>query len=306
MNIRDLKYLVAVAHYEHFSKAAKHCYVSQPTLSAQLKKLEDNLGVPLFERDNKHVRVTPMGALLVKQAQRILQEVDTLKNFAKHAQDPFADPFRLGVFPTAGPYLLPYIFPIIKNQLPDLQLIIHEDKTDHLLKGLQEHTLDAVIQAIPAPIEQLQVIPLYDEYLYVGVPLTHPLAKRKTLQLENIKKENLLLLPEGHCLREHTLNACPFAKNQRGKNSLVHDFQATSLETLAQLVLMEAGIAIFPALAVPALRTINTGIKFIPLPKNLNRRLALLHRKQTARKSLCEQIACLIQLAVKELPYLAL
>ncbi|WP_040953697.1 LysR substrate-binding domain-containing protein, partial [Coxiella burnetii] len=205
MNIRDLKYLLAVADSAHFGKAAEKCFVSQPTLSAQLKKLEEELGVRLFERNNKRVLITPIGQIIAAQVRVILQEVEKLKVLAQNAQDPFAGVFHLGIIPTLGPYLLPIILEIFKKRLPKLNLVVYENKTENILHELQQGRLDAVILALPVSAPNLVVQELFCEPFYVALPKHHPLAKKKSVTLADLEKETLLLLEEGHCLREQAL-----------------------------------------------------------------------------------------------------
>ena len=188
MNIRDLQYLVAVAKHRHFGKAADACFISQPTLSAQLKKLEDELGATLFERNNKQILITPIGEQLVAQAQIILREVGTLKELAKQTQNPLSGQFRLGIIPTLGPYLLPHVLPLIKKKMPELNIILHEDKTARILDELRQGKLDAIILAIPVPSEGLIVKKLFREPFLAALPVHHPLTNRKEVRVKEISR----------------------------------------------------------------------------------------------------------------------
>ncbi|ATN74863.1 LysR substrate-binding domain-containing protein [Coxiella burnetii] len=297
MNIRDLKYLLAVADSAHFGKAAEKCFVSQPTLSAQLKKLEEELGVRLFERNNKRVLITPIGQIIAAQVRVILQEVEKLKVLAQNAQDPFAGVFHLGIIPTLGPYLLPIIFEIFKKRLPKLNLVVYENKTENILHELQQGRLDAVILALPVSAPNLVVQELFCEPFYVALPKHHPLAKKKSVTLADLEKETLLLLEEGHCLREQALEACSMtaAKTEMG-------FKATSLETLRHLVAAGAGITLLPALSVNAEKSelaIKSFNATIP-----SRSIGMLWRDFSARKECCETMAKLISAEVKKHPKL--
>ncbi len=287
MNIRDLTYLIALAKYQHFGKAAKACFVSQPTLSAQLKKLEDELGVTLFERHNKKVFLSPAAQPLIDQAQTILRETQQLKELARTQHDPYSGQFRLGIIPTLGPYLLPPILPVLKKQLPHVQFIWHEDKTANILNALQKGHLDGVILALPVMEHGLEKVLLFKEDFYVALPKQHALAKHAVLTIKELQQENLLLLEEGHCLRDQILAVC------RGVNENT-DFHATSLETLVHLVAYDYGITLLPALA--AEKIIRKDIVIKPLHKNsAHRTIGMLWRKQSAKKLCAEKIAELIK-----------
>ncbi|MCH9770587.1 MAG: LysR family transcriptional regulator, partial [Gammaproteobacteria bacterium] len=245
MNIRDLRYLVAVAEFKHFGKAAEHCYVSQPTLSMQLKKLEEELEVKLFERTNKQVLVTSIGTHVVAQAKKILAELDQLKSIAATAADPLAGEFRLGAIPTVAPYLLPQVLHDIKHELPKLELYIYENRTEDILKQLRQGLLDAIILALPIPAQGLTVTELYDEPFLVALSKKNPLSKEKQINLKELKSQNLLLLEEGHCLRNQALDVC-----QKVGAGETNEFRATSLPTLCQMVALDMGVTLLPELAV--------------------------------------------------------
>ncbi|MDP1574115.1 MAG: LysR substrate-binding domain-containing protein [Coxiellaceae bacterium] len=295
-NIRDLKYLIALADLGHFGKAADACFVSQPTLSTQLKKLEEELGVTLFERTNKHVLITPVGKLIADKARIILQHCEELKLLATNAKDIFSGTFRLGIIPTLGPYLLPHILKPIKKQLPKLELIVHENKTDAILLQLKNGDLDAVVLALPVTKDNLTVRELFCEPFCLALPKEHLLAKKKLVSLCDLKKETLLLLSEGHCFRNQALEACGLSSNPINTG-----FQATSLETLRQLVSANFGITLLPALSVHASKNDAAIVmrEFSnPIP---SRRIGMLWRNQTVRERCCEKIASLIQENVQKL-----
>ncbi len=242
MNIRDFQYLIAVAETEHFGEAAKRCFVSQPTLSTQLKKLEDELGGILIERSTKRVRLSPLGERVLIEAKHILESVNKIKQLAALEKDPFSGPFHLGIIPTLGPYLLPRIIPAIQALLPRLDIILYETKTVDVLQALRAGQLDAVIIAMPVKLNGLLQQNLFNEPFYVLLPKSHPLAAKNTLSLKELERERLLLLEEGHCLREQALEACQMQQVNQA-------YRATSLETLQQMVSLGAGITLIPALA---------------------------------------------------------
>lgn len=291
MNIRDLKYLVALADHQHFGKAAEACFVSQPTLSAQLKKLENELGVQLFERANKRFLITPAGTALISQAKIILKETRHLQEMAKQMQDPLAGMFRLGLIPTIGPYLLPHILPAIKQYLPNLELFLYEEKTTILLEQLNQGLIDAVILALPIEDNQLSMAPLFQEPFWVALPSAHPLTRKKKLRLEDLNNENLLLLAEGHCLRDQALEIC----HHTGV-TINASYQASSLETLRFMVASNAGITLLPALAIKN----DPAIAIRPLsPQMPTRNIGMLWRKMSTRNDANTAIVKIIKNAVK-------
>ena len=245
MNIRDLKYLIAVADHRHFGRAAAASFVSQPTLSTQIRKLEDELGVALIERAPRKVMLTPIGVEIVERARRVVAEVEQMKEAARRSQKPEAGVVRLGIFPTLGPYLLPHVIPAIRERFPDLQLLLVEEKSDELLARLRDGRLDAAILALPVHDDQLHHEYLFEEPFLLAVPERHPLARRDALRIDDLAREDLLLLEDGHCLRRQTLDVCQLA----GAHEKT-EFRATSLETLRQMVAANVGITLLPTLAV--------------------------------------------------------
>ncbi len=286
MNIRDLKYFIAVAELQHFGKAADACCVSQPTLSMQLKKLEEELSVQLFERSNKQVMITPRGKELLVQARKILQEIETLKKIAEHAQDPMAGTFRLGIIPTLGPYLLPQILKDLQRRFPKLELIIYENKTENILRECREGSLDAIILALPVEEQGLVVENLFVEKFLVALPSRHELSHKKNIRMDELENQQLLLLEEGHCLREQALDACRFsgAVEKQG-------FKATSLETLRHIVAAGGGITILPEMSIRTSVT-NPLITIRPFAKpEPFREIAMFWREQYSRQQCCEALA---------------
>ena len=247
MNLRDLRYLVAVAETLHFGRAAERCHVSQPTLSAQIRKLEDYLGVEIFERQPKKVAVTEIGSQIVARARTVLQDADEIIALARTSHDPLAGRLKLALIPTIGPYLLPRVSSKLRKHLPRLQLMLYEYQTDDLLRRLRNGELDLGILALPVPLEALESRELYEEPFTVALPRHHPLARKDDLQLSDIAGETLLLLEDGHCLRDQALEVC--SRVQMRENQ---DYRATSLETLRQMVAAGLGVTLLPDLAAKA------------------------------------------------------
>ena len=244
MNLRDLRYLVALADHRHFGRAAEASCVSQPTLSTQIRKLEEELGVALVERAPRKVMLTPAGRDIAERARRVIAEVEQMKEAARRSQDPEAGSVRLGIFPTLGPYLLPHVVPRIRARFPKLELLLVEEKSDVLLARLREGRLDAALLALPVHDDRLHAEFLFEEPFVLAVPEAHPLAQRDALTMKDLARERLLLLEDGHCLRDQALDVCQLAG--AGEMS---GFQATSLETLRQMVAAGLGITLLPELA---------------------------------------------------------
>jgi LysR family hydrogen peroxide-inducible transcriptional activator len=291
MNLRDLAYLIKVAELRHFGKAAQACFVSQPTLSMQLKKLEEQLGVVLLERNNKRVMLTPIGEKLVQRAKRIIHEVEELQRLAKNAQDPYAKTLRLGVIPTLAPYLLPKVMPPINDVFPKLNLQLFEAQTASLLQQLKEGELDTALLALPLDDEDLTSCELYQEPFYLAVPINHPLAVNKQANDSILSGQHLLLLDDGHCLREQALDVCRLLGAGEQQN-----FRATSLETLRQMVSIGAGITLMPAMAMQEDKQIRYLPFADPQPK---RRIGLVWRETSVDKNLLAELAIFMQNCLK-------
>ena len=287
MNLRDLRYLIAVAEHRHFGRAAAASFVSQPTLSTQLKKLEDELGVSLVERAPRKVMLTPIGAEIVERARRVVAEIEQMKEAARRSQRPEAGTVRLGIFPTLGPYLLPHVVPGLRDRFPDLQLLLVEEKSDELLARLRDGRLDAAILALPVHDEQLHHEFLFEERFVLAVPEQHRLADRRALGMDELASENLLLLEDGHCLRQQTLDVCELA----GAHERT-EFRATSLETLRQMVAANVGITLLPALAVQPPVAHPRGIRLLDFSDaRPSRRIALFWRRSSAMSGFLGQLA---------------
>jgi len=247
MNLKDLKYLVALADTGHFGKAAERTFVSQPTLSAQLKKLEDYLGVTLVERQPKNVQLTEVGRQVVVRARRMLNESDEIIALARNNTDPFAGRLKLALIPTIGPYLLPRVMPKIRKELPNLSLMLYEYQTEALLKKLRDGEIDLGVMALPAPQDGIESRELYREDFTVALPNGHTLGAKSSIKVQDLKGHTLLLLEDGHCLRDQALEVCSRVDVREAE-----DYRATSLETLRQMVVAGLGITLLPELAVEA------------------------------------------------------
>jgi LysR family hydrogen peroxide-inducible transcriptional activator len=287
-----LRYLVAVADSRHIGRAAERCFVSQPTLSAQLKKLEDYLGVQLVERQPNNVTLTEAGEQIVARARRILEASEEVVTLARAHRDPLAGRLRVALLPTIGPYLLPRVSQAIRKALPRLELRLYEYQTATMLEKLQGGDLDLGILALPVELEGLEARELYSEPFTVAIPDQHKLAKRETVRVDDLKGETLLLLEDGHCLRDQALEVCSRIGGLQEKQ----DFRATSLETLRQMVATGAGVTLLPELASRGAYGHARGVVIRPFAKPAPARtIGGVWRKTTARQpaidALCEVIA---------------
>jgi LysR family hydrogen peroxide-inducible transcriptional activator len=253
MTLTELKYIVAVAREKHFGKAAEACFVSQPTLSVAIKKLEEELELKLFERNASEVAVTPLGEDIVRQAQVVLEQAAAIKEIAKRGKDPLAGPLRLGVIYTIGPYLLPDLVRQVIEHTPQMPLMLQENLTAKLLEQLRLGEIDAAILAEPFPDTNLAIAPLYDEPFLAAVPVSHPLAQRDEVTAQELKQETMLLLGNGHCFRDHVLEVCPeFARFSNDAEGIRKSFEGSSLETIKHMVAAGMGITLVPRLSVPS------------------------------------------------------
>jgi len=252
MTLTELKYIVAVAREKHFGKAAEACFVSQPTLSVAVKKIEEELDVKLFERSANEVTVTPLGEEIVRQAQAVLEQAANIKEIAKRGKDPLSGPLRLGVIYTIGPYLLPDLVRQMITHTPQMPLMLQENFTVKLLEMLRTGEIDCAILAEPFPDTGLAVAPLYDEPFYAAVPVGHALAQRDSISSEELKAETMLLLGTGHCFRDHVLEVCPeFARFSSNAEGIRKSFEGSSLETLKHMVAAGMGVTLVPRLSIP-------------------------------------------------------
>ncbi|MBK8803787.1 MAG: LysR family transcriptional regulator [Fibrobacteres bacterium] len=282
MNLRDLEYFVAVAELGHFGKAADRCFCTQPTLSGQLRKLEDELGSPLFERMPQGVRLTPLGAQCLVSAREALQASRRILDLGKASRDPSAGDLLLAAIPTIGPYLWPSLLPVARAAFPDMHLLLREEQTRVLLDSLRTGKVDAGVLALPLEVASFEILPLWDEPFLLAVGTDHPLASRSQATLEDLDGLSILLLEEGHCLREQALEVC------RMHGAWERDgFRATSLETLRQLVRSGMGATLLPASAADP----TTDLVLIPFVDPPARSVGLVHRKGHPRSIIFPQLA---------------
>ena len=291
MNLRDIYYLVALADHRHFGRAAAACFVSQPTLSTQIRKLEEELGVALVERNPRRVMLTPAGHEAAERARRIVAEVEQMKEAARREQDPESGAVRLGIFPTLGPYLLPHVVPVVRRRFPKLELLLVEEKSDVLLARLREGRLDAAILALPVDDDQLHSELLFEESFVLAMPEAHPLADRSSLRMEDLGNERLLLLEDGHCMREQALEVCHLSGAHEKS-----EFRATSLETLRQMVAANVGLTLLPALAVKPPVARSPDIRLVPFADPApSRRIAMVWRRSSALDAFLRHLAGLFR-----------
>ena len=275
MTLTELKYIVAVARERHFGRAAEACFVSQPTLSVAVKKLEEELDTKLFERSANEVTVTPLGEEIVRMAQSVLEQASQIKDVAKRGKDPVAGPLKLGVIYTIAPYLLPDLVRQVIVRTPQMPLMLQENFTVKLLEMLRTGEIDCAILAEPFPDTGLALAPLYDEPFLAAVPQQHPLASHKSVTSEDLKGETMLLLGSGHCFRDHVLEVCPeFARYASNAEGIRKSFEGSSLETIKHMVAAGMGVTLVPRLSVPrdALLTVSrrrksdeTYIRYLPI-----------------------------------------
>jgi LysR family hydrogen peroxide-inducible transcriptional activator len=290
LKLKDLRYLVAVADQRHFGRAAAQCFVSQPTLSAQLKKLETSLGVQLIERAPNNVSLTETGEQIVARARRILEATDEVVTLARSQRDPLAGRLRVAFLPTIGPYLLPHVVPAVRKALPRLELRLYEYQTDLMLEKLHTGELDVGVLALPVELAGLESRELYREPFTVALPERHALAARDSVRLADLKGETLLLLEEGHCLRDQALEVCSRAGTRDAQ-----DFRATSLETLRQMVATGAGITLLPELAGRGAYRNARGVVLRPFARPAPvRHIGALWRKSTPRRAAIDALCTVI------------
>lgn len=291
MTLTELRYVVAVARERHFGRAADACFVSQPTLSVGIKKLEEELGVAIFERGSNEITLTPVGEQIVAQAARILEEAAGIKIIAQQSGDPLGHPLRLGAIYTVGPYLLPQIIPILRERAPDMQLIIQESYTGDLREQLKRGKLDVII--ISLPFEEAGIItqPLYDEPFQLAMPANHPWAKQKNVAPETLIDETILLLGAGHCFRDQVLKVCPQLGNSQTANGIQQTLEGSSLETIRYMVASGVGMTILPSTACVPTREENRMLAFRPFKQPVpTRRVALAWRKSFPRPEAIEAV----------------
>ncbi len=288
MNLRDLKYLVAVADHLHFGKAAKACHVSQPALSMQIQKLEQYLDIQILERSNKSVFVTDLGQKIIARARDVLQAASEIEDMAAMNKAPYVGNLRLGAFPTIAPYFLPLIVPTISQKFPKLRLLLLEAKTEDLVEKLTSGKIDAALLATTEAPKILQSYPLFQDEFIFAVPKDHEKASQKSVDKDYLLQQPLLLLEEGHCLRDQALDYCRLSPM-----STEYDFQATSLETLRQMIAAGVGATLLPKIAMRP----DDGIKYIKIkPAAPYRTISLVWRKSSAKQAFLTELAELMKL----------
>ncbi len=294
MNLRDLRYLLAVAEHRHFGRAAEACFVSQPTLSGQIKKLEERLGVTLFERGHRSVEVTTLGRQILTHAERVIGEIDAIERLAHANHHPLEGPFRLGIIPTLGPYLMPLILGPLRRQLPQLHLVLNEEMTSRLTTHLYHHELDAALLATAAEPGLIE-IPLFDEPFWLAHPSDHPLRERELVTEADLPRDELLLLAEGHCLTDQVMNVCKMDSDNEA------DLRASSLETLIQLVGAGLGCTLVPALALSTTAAKHPSITLRPITvANAERRVRLVTRATFPHRAALDILAELIKTSLPD------
>lgn len=304
MTLQELRYLVALADKGHFARAAEACNVGQPTLSMQMKKLEDYLCVTLFERNKHRLQPTQIGDQVIERARAILSLVDEIRELASGTHDPMTGALRLGVIPTLGPYLIPHLLPAIHSDLHNLHLYLREDLTSNLLDRLRQGSLDALLLALPVRGDDIEVMELFREAFVVALPKGHGLAAQRQISQAALQGENMLLLEEGHCLRDQALAICGAAASDQRE-----ELKATSLETLRQMVAAGVGCTLLPGLAaLPGVGSINGGMVEIRSfePPEPVRTIGLVWRhgypREATIRSLGELILANLPAAAERLP----
>lgn len=258
MTLTELRYVVTLARERHFGRAAERCHVSQPTLSVAVKKLEDELGIPLFERSKSSIRVTETGQRIIEQAQRVLDQVGVIRDMAQDGKNQLNSPLKVGAIYTIGPYLFPHLLPELRRAAPDMSLYIEENYTASLRQKLRHSELDAIIVALPFDEPEVVTLPLYDEPFVVLLPAGHPLTEKEQITAEEMSKEQLLLLGPGHCFRDQVLESCPplvdaiTRRVDTGRPELVTE--GSSLETIRHMVASGLGITVLPLSAATAIK----------------------------------------------------
>lgn len=292
MTLTELKYIVAVAREKHFGHAAEACFVAQPTLSVAIKKLEDELGVVIFERGGAEISVTPLGAQIVAQAERVLQQTAAIREIATQNKDPLAGPLRLGIIYTIAPYLLPPLVSRMIETVPQMPLVLQENFTVRLIEMLRQGELDAAIMALPFPEQGLMVQPLYDEPFVVALPKHHPWAGRSSISAQELKSETMLLLGNGHCFRDQVLEVCPeMSRYATGGDGIARTFEGSSLETIRHMVASGIGITVLPQASVPDMHIKDGMLRYVPFEQpQPSRRVVIAWRKSFTRSAAIDAV----------------
>ncbi len=284
MTLTELRYIVAVSQKNHFGKAAQACFVSQPTLSIAIKKLEEELGVRLFERSSKNeIRITDIGQRIIDQAYIVLQQAQMLSEIAQQGKDPLSGQFKLGVIYTIGPYLLPSLIPVLRKNVPNLKLIIEENFTANLFQSLKQGSLDAIIISYPFEEPGIETAPLYEEPFIVALPNNHAWKDREAIPTEDLASQDLMLLGSGHCFRDQVIKACPNCMS--GNSELTRTLEGGSLETIRHMVAAGTGITVLPRTSIMHSQKNETMIDIKPFESpSPSRTVAIAWRKHYPRK----------------------
>jgi LysR family hydrogen peroxide-inducible transcriptional activator len=292
MTLTELKYIVAVAREKHFGRAAEACFVAQPTLSVAIKKLEDELGVAIFERGGIEVSVTPIGLQIVAQAEHVLEQTASIKNIAKQNKDPLVGTLRLGIIYTIAPYLLPQLVHTMIETVPQMPLILQENFTVKLIELLRAGELDAAIMALPFPEHGLNVQALYDEPFVVALPRQHHWAERASISSADLKTETMLLLGAGHCFRDQVLEVCPeMSRFSTAGVGIARTFEGSSLETIRHMVASGIGITVLPQASVQQRPGTESMLRYVPFKKPVpSRRVVIAWRKSFTRAGAIEAL----------------
>lgn len=285
MTLTELKYIVAVARERHFGRAAEACFVSQPTLSVAIRKLEEELEVTIFERGGTEVGITPIGLRIVEQGQKVLEEAANLREIARQGHDPLEGPLRVGVIYTIAPYLLPSLVAEQIKLTPQMPLLLQENYTVRLLELLRQGEIDCAIVALPLPETGLMVRALYDEPFLVAVPHNHAWVGRQRIDANELKNENMLLLGAGHCFRDQVLEVCPeLSRFSSSSEGIQRTFEGSSLETIRHMVATGIGVTVIPASALSTPAQETSLLRYIPFSDPVpDRRIVLIWRKSFPR-----------------------
>lgn len=292
MTLTELKYIVAVARQKHFGHAAEACFVAQPTLSVAIKKLEDELGVVIFERGGTEISMTPLGMKIVTQAELVLEQTAAIKEIAKQNKDPLVGAFRLGIIYTVAPYLLPPLVKLMIERVPKMPLVLQENFTVRLVEMLRQGEIDAAIMALPFPEQGLVTQPLYDEPFVVALPKDHEWANRSSISAQELKSQTMLLLGNGHCFRDQVLEVCPeMARFSTTGDGIARTFEGSSLETIRHMVASGIGITVLPRASVQDRDTADGNVRFVPFDAPApSRRIVLAWRKSFTRSAAIEVV----------------
>lgn len=292
MTLTELRYVVALAHERHFGRAAGSCHVSQPTLSVAIRKLEEELGVHLFERRASQIALTDIGERVVMQAKRVLEEASAVREIARQGRDPLGTPLRVGTIYTIGPYLLPVLIRQLQKKAPQMQLLLSENFTVKLIEQVRNGEIDVAIMALPLPPSGLSIQAVYDEPFVVALPRRHEWSRRKTVASADLANETMLLLGSGHCFRDQVLDVCPErSRDADSSDAMQRTFEGSSLETIRQMVATGIGITVMPRTAMPPRISRQSLVAYLPF-KNPppHRRVVLAWRRSFPRTAAVESV----------------